>query len=589
MKKIFSALIMLTLIFSSFALAQEDNQSTTGDATQADAQVGLSPEQTAYNWLVDQAVDGNYGNDIASTALAGLALSQVGYVSSARTSANWILTQKDDKNCFPAGDCIVKDTALALALLNDLGYAEADGVSAWLQEAQNPATSLGKWLVEISTQSSGTCDVSYMLGNNSFSDSVEVDKGMFPACGNSNFLDLDSCYKSGLIRAQPGLTFTVDCSSLEGDTPIITLVYNSDSTFYIVNTVFGNIADLTVANGCYSRSESGQCSKASSLYASWALSLAGNPTNINLYLIENYDPASIEDNALLYTSLQTKNNKYLEALATRQNSDGSFSRDFYQTGLAMLALQDSAQYSERISKAKDWLLSKQSADGSWNQNVRDTAMVLYAGFADAILQPEQVKATQPGEEAGTCNYDYSCDPDLGETADSCTDCILLETGGACNNDGVCDYLDGESTDNCIDCFCGDNICDNSETSNSCSDDCQAETTPTQESFCGDNVCDFDETADSCPNDCQSAGGGIGFGTILIIILIIALVGIGAYFGYKKFKKPSQPAAKQSPFGPRQGAAPLKRTASAKPQTKKPSGSESQLQKSLEEARKLLKK
>ena len=582
-KRAFLALLLaLTLTFAP-AIAQEDEE--TPEAAPAPKE-GFD-EQKAYDWLASQAANGNYGNDIAITALAGLALSEVGYQQSARKSAEWILTQKDAKNCFPKGDCKVKDTALTLMLLKSLSMPEADAVQQWLETSQVPSSTQGRWLLEIATQAAGECEITYDRSNKTFKDKIAVDKGKFPACSNSNFFDMDSCYKSGLLKSEAGLKFIVDCSALTGETPIITLVYNKDSTFYLISTVFGSVAELTVTNGCYSKTAKGSCNKEASVYAAWALSNAGSPKNVNLYLLENYDSASIFDNALMYTSFLTKDSRYLDAIKSRQSVDGSFNRDFFQTALSLLALKDSPLYTERVDKAKSWLQSKQGSEGSWGQNVRDTAMILYAAYGDAVLQPEKVEAAK--KAAGTCNYDYVCDTEAGETADGCTDCAIIKREGACNEDNVCDSLDGETAENCVDCSCGDEVCDSSEDSDSCPDDCEAEKTA-EESECGNGLCEDDESEDSCPDDCKAAEEGAGFGTVLLIMLIVLLVGVGGFLAYKKFaQKGAQKPKPSSPFAPNSSYAPFRRVQPQQPARPAAARTESQLQKSLDEARKLLRK
>ncbi|MFH0752713.1 MAG: hypothetical protein V1914_03915 [archaeon] len=581
-KRVIFAGFLILMLTLGFASAQDELE----DAT--DEPITTSPEQAGYDWLVDEAANGNYGSDVATTALAGLALSKVGYDSSARLSADWILTQKDSQNCFPVGDCRVKDTALVLMLLNGLIMPEAEAVQTWLEGAQVASTTAGKWLIEISTEGSGDCKISYERKNQTFEQTIKVEAGKFPGCSNSNFLDIETCYQSGLLRSSPGMTFTVDCSALT-DTPIITLVYSSDNKYYIINTAFGAVADLRVTNGCYSRTATGPCNKEASLYAAWALNRVGSSSNVNLYLTENYDSTSILNNALLYLSFLTKNEKYIDAIKSRQSADGSFNKNFYDTGLALLALDESELYPEKVETAKSWLTSKQDTDGSWGNNAKDTAMILYSAFGNAALTPETVKDFDPDADAKICNFDYLCDEDLGETADSCIDCSVFRTSTVCNSDNTCDTTDGETADSCTDCYCGDDICDDSEDYYSCSDDCEKEEEEEEiASECGDGFCDFDEDAETCPDDCEE-GGGIGFGTIMVIILIVALVGIGGYLAYNKFKKPAGGQAKQSPFRARTGST-FGRTLPQQP-TARPAAktSDSELKKSLEEARKLLRK
>lgn len=114
-----------------------------------------------------------------------------------------------------------------------------------------------------------------------------------------------------------------------------------------------------------------------------------------------------------------------------------------------------------------------------------------------------------------CDYDGICEGN--ETMSSCpSDC---GTAGTCpstiyNNyttDYACNWTEcpnGCSFDNmgcptsCMTSssgWCGDGMCNNSETTSSCPGDCG-----TAGGYCGDGVCDSFEDTGSCPSDCGSA-------------------------------------------------------------------------------------
>jgi len=62
---------------------------------------------------------------------------------------------------------------------------------------------------------------------------------------------------------------------------------------------------------------------------------------------------------------------------------------------------------------------------------------------------------------------------------------------SCSENQICDGA------NCIDQeTCGDGVCNNDETYNSCPDDCE------KTWFCGDGTCNSDEDEETCPVDCQ---------------------------------------------------------------------------------------
>lgn len=217
----------------------------------------------------------------------------------------------------------------------------------------------------------------------------------------------------------------------------------------------------------------------------------------------------------------------------------------------------------------------------------------------------------------------------------------------CNSDGECDndlidygYTDNEDSENCDDCWCGDEVCDDYEReTGECVKDCGA-----PPARCGDGTCDEGEDV-SCPQDCTEGvcnsdgvcdddedcdcsdcwgedicaevSEGSGLMWILIIIVVLALGG-GAYFFYTKKKggkpqgpsyasynrgagpsfpsraAPGKPGPKGSFFSgltkPRQPAAPqgpsLRREVT--PVRKKKSKLDEEIEKSIKEAKKLIK-
>ncbi|MBU2638596.1 MAG: hypothetical protein KJ955_06495 [Nanoarchaeota archaeon] len=544
--------------------------------------------QSAYNWLSSKAdSDGAYNDNVVATAWAVLALGKAGISSQAEHSLEWIFSEQSSAYCFPSSPCRTKDTAMALLAMDSL--QRLDNIT-WVQDALKsmivPSSLSGKWFIEVSTDNSGTCKLSWEINNQTRDKTVVVNKGKFPECGDSYFLDVESsCLSSSIIR-QPGTAIDVDCTGVDGSDVVITLLYRSGNKYYIVSSTSANKAEVIINNGCFGNGPGDvSCKKESSLYAAWAAKKTDDSSvNVKVYLMDAYSESGVEDNALLY--LATGEARYLEELKRIQKTDGSFERSVMKTALAVLALNQDAAYSDIASKAVEWLKTKQKADGSLGE-VTETAAALYAAFNEPVDVPPSDYV--PPE---ICNDDGLCDYEAGEDSENCPeDCPSDEEplpdtyGDDCEVNNLCETDFEETTENCPDdCTCGDGICDDYEDAEgSCDEDCVSS--------------DADSTVDA--DQMQDEPSGSSAMTWVIIILIILIVVAGGIFAVKKFGGAAKP--KQKPGSPGYSfprptgmppvsptkVPPMKQmtTRSAfKPAAK---SKDTELEKSLEEARKLL--
>ncbi len=165
----------------------------------------------------------------------------------------------------------------------------------------------------------------------------------------------------------------------------------------------------------------------------------------------------------------------------------------------------------------------------------------------------------------------------------------IDCGGSCNV--VC--VNGragteEPMQDIEETECGNNVCEDGE-DETCPEDCIF-------SICGDGYCDFDEDEVNCKEDCAEKSS---FGSILTVLIVILIVAIGLFFGYKKGlikikgkpAKPKQlPPMKSKPNIPPT----IKPVTGYKPFNVKPKKSfktkeELELEKSFKEHEKLIKK
>lgn len=605
-KLLSSSILVIVILMSMQAFAQDKTFDNTA----------------AYTWLASNPAD-----DASSAAWAALAFNRGNRFDDADKSLQSVLAKKDPQSCFPLQACRTKDTSLALVAMNKLEQPETQPYVDWLKGSLLSSTSQGNWLVEVTTESSGQCKFSYEAANGQVQEvNVQVDKGKFPSCGNSNFYDLNTCMPNNILRNNPTLELTADCSGVQGSS-VISLIYKVSNTYYIISSTIANSALLKVSNGCFGRARTDACDKISTLYANWALKTLKSDVDTTLYLKSTYDKLSAEDNALLY--LSSKDPALAQQLKTLQSPDGSWDRSVLKTALVLAVLNDDpVAYDSEIKKAVSWLATKQRQDGSLNANAMDTAITLYAlgepGAAvmpgtcsDAIKNQDergvdcggacetqdnccsngQIDDQELGTDCGglcakectqeelACNNDGSCDRFAGESETNCpSDCKAAST--ECVVNGNCENTYGETAVNCPDdCRCGDGICDDSESETSCSDDCATGTTPEV------------EVTPPAPKPAAKSGGNLG--TIIIIVLIIGVLAAGGYFAFKRglIKLPSGKTQQQGgarpeyrPFTAR-AQQPVQRQQSVEAAPLRPqrNRAEDELEKSLAEAKKLLKK
>ncbi|MCX6711993.1 MAG: hypothetical protein NT139_03085 [Candidatus Woesearchaeota archaeon] len=267
--------------------------------------------------------------------------------------------------------------------------------------------------------------------------------------------------------------------------------------------------------------------------------------------------------------------------------------------------------STEVGNATDWLKSKQLSDGSWNDNILDTAITLYVAFKETISE-------LPSCTDGICNGDEDCVNDKNITKIDCggscpisceevecnldTDCntdyvceaqICVKrqvTAETCNSDSDCDYGYQCSNGDCIkkgctsddECAIGEQ-CQSGEcvsksmecvTDSDCSSgyvcssgsciikgsECTLDSDCSSGYVCSSGTCTPKESA-GCTSDSDCESGLIcssGVCTtkkstsilwIIILLIILIALGVGGYFFYQKYYKKSGPTSKKPDFRP----------------------------------------
>ena len=437
----------------------------------------------------------------------------------------------------------IKDTSLAILALKHAGE-DTEPSEDWLI-AQNKTPTDLIWYLQQDSNEETECHIGYNSDGHiiNVGQNKKIDSNAGPCLtrAQSNFwLEVSpNCFDK---------EFLVECNK----DFIATLLYKNkqSSTIYILDgtessPAFGSIK-LSVKSKCFG---AGSCDYESTAWATVALIetrhnveeyipyiIAMSDTNERylpnafIYILTNY-----EDYATKLVANQKLGN-YWEAKQSANNK-------FYDTSLALIALGSSS--SEQITKAKDWLLFSQGSNGCWNNNIKDTAIVLWAltgragrtsGGSGGVTYCSEANyfcipsADCPGSE--DVGNNYFC-PSLSDTC--CTNENLKmcsEYGGEqCSTDKVCVGNSRKATD-ALDSTCCTGTCQDRPTESECEanfytcmDSCSDFQEPVASYSCeGAGVCCRTKTSDD--------GGSMWWIWILIILILAVLVAIGYIFREK---------------------------------------------------------
>ena len=558
---------------------------------------------SAVGWLKGE-VDNKWsslGNDMEKISFSVLALNLNGEDETASAGLGYLNGKEDQNNCYPDGNCNTKDTALAALTLSEMGGNIAELLDYLGGNLQSTGVGSDGLIIQIITNEEGICE-------------FEFDEGsIYETSVNSEnpWIYLSSI---GVNFDNYAETINVNCDF--ASSPRISLIRESNNNIYIINEKgLTNSAEFIVESGCYSvNSGSNACDADSTFYASWVL----YKLNSDIFT-ENYMNDNVGNNELRSAMLSLIDNSKAGNLINMQLNDGSFG-SIYETAFAIDSLKNS-EYSEEKEDAILYIESQQSDEGNIGI-LKDTAASLYLIYSsgssandddyfgycgDATVDSgEECEFDTDCQSGYSCSLQCICEPDEpssgagisecgnnvcenDESSSTCPlDCTAAEE--SCGN-FVCEPEKGEDSFVCTDdCYCGDFVCDESEEANgNCPQDCQApETGGSEEPSCGDGFCDFDEDSNICPEDCdEGERASLWWLWLVIIILIMG----GGIFVYVKMKKGNSHRSESSSPGMPPTTPGTQRPIFRKFLKKSPKDErlENQLDESIRKAKELLKK
>lgn len=542
----------------------------------------------------DEGIDKAYTcleNEIANKTSDSLSLQEAVFSTLALGSKSKLTDKIEDEmsnqNCWPKSSCTIKDTAQVL-LAYDRINKNTNDIESYLLSKNDSATDILWYLqIDISSHVPSECTITY--GGSSHTINIGDDMKLSGGAGSCLTLS-SSGYWLQVSRTCYNEIFQVSC-----DKDFITsLLYqkSGSETIYVSSETHSAASSGTteekVKSECFKTGSS--CDYEGTLWAAVALQKVGKEVSSYLpYLL-----ALAEDNQALFPGsflyiLTAGDDQYNEVVQAQKSSGfweapNTRYNKFYDTALGLLSLQGSS--ASEVETAKTYLLSVQTPKGCWNNNnIRDTAFLLYGGWSQAVSRGDggsglaEVSCAEAGfycgsqfdcPEGGQIFAEYSC-PGF----QSCCSLPIIEQTCSDKNGVLCSLSQQ---------------CSGTEVSSvegsCCLETCQPITSQVTEceefnGFCLSSCSGNEKTAPySCGNFgevcciAEEDSGGFGVWIVILIILIVLAV-LGIVFRHKlqtlwfklKNRKGSgsdrEPSSSFSPrppprFPPAQRTAPIQR-------------------------------
>jgi len=351
------AFLLVTFLLSTLVVAQEDEGVEKAYACLKE-KVENNCDKLSYEEIVFSLLALAYDNDLQ------------------RECKTALIDKGEERECWPSNNCNIKATAQAIIALNHIGENTQDAED-WLLERKGASDLI--WYLQIDTQEEATCTIKY--DSKEYTVIVNEDKTLNNGAGSCLSLTGDG-YWLQISSSCFDKNFTISC-----DKDFVTnLLYKKKDSniIYVSSETNSAPADGTTKHSvdafCFKIGN--ECNYEASLWATLALAKAGRDIGVFLPYLVAYAPDNEEYMPYAFLYLLTGYDEYRSELVLRQKQNKYWQESdnkYYDTALALLALQDTG--AEEKDNAKEWLLEIQTDDGCWhNNNIRDTAFLLYAGW-----------------------------------------------------------------------------------------------------------------------------------------------------------------------------------------------------------------
>jgi hypothetical protein len=470
-----------------------------------------------------------------------------------------VIEDSHNNQCWPDSDCSIKTTAQAILALSLVGTTTVDAENWLLSQEISPLDV--DWLLQIEpTNFPASCDISSETSSGTIS--IKEDRKISDSPGSclditpdEYWLEIDSdCYND---------EFEISCDSNSFSTSLLYQKQDSDVIYISKDTSSASAGGSTkekINSFCFKKGTS-SCDYEGTLWAAHILKLKGYDTSFYLpYLITMADKnQEFIPESFLYSLTGSFKDELL--LKQQQGQWWYESERLYDTAVALFSLQQ--EESSEKTGSKGWLEEIQGDDGCWENNLRNTAFILFSVWPKKTLtMPEQKPDC---EDEGYCMTSNACQESGGETLVAYGGCFLANV--CCSVESLLPSCLRQEGERCLSGeICSGEIIEAVDTEQCCIDgECvEIEEEEEDESECevygGEckSVCSSNEESKNydCPSFdvCCVSESKTNYTLVIILGILIVLTVIGILFRKKlrkfwlKFK--SKFKGKKSPKGPK---------------------------------------
>jgi hypothetical protein len=439
-----------------------------------------------------------------------------------------VLSDSLSSQCWPVSGCKIKTTAQAILALSHVN-TNTTSAEAWLLSQKMNFQNIN-WLLQVEATNATSCTATYSGGTHTFS--INDDKTL------TNAGSCLSVYNDYWLKISPNCYNTEIKISCKNYPFLTSLLYQrtGSSTVYVSETTnFASAGGTTTemaSSFCFK--EGNSCSYEGTLWAALVLKYKGY--DVSSYLPYLISSAETNSQFIPYSFIYSLTNNFRTELLSQQQQSQFWSASgdkFYDTAIALLPFANEP-ITEKTNSIT-WLLSVQGTDGCWNDNVRDTAILLYS------LWPKPSSTSTANQDCEASGY--FCMP-IGACTAAGGNILPTTYVGCFSTNKCCDknqQLQSCSDQNGIICASGQ-TCSGRTLSSSTSGTCCVGTcvTPSEKSECEKNngncrsTCLSDEQFSSyvcnSGNCCvtktsEATSGNLWIIIVLAILIILVLIGI----------------------------------------------------------------